>query len=260
MATRKRSRHLCIGIVTNPSIQTEHVQTFITKYMVHQFETNGIRVVPIPYDAIELEAYFQKINGLCIADNIKGDTRIHPTFLRTISWFINRSKKEYFPIWAECFGYQLLLIIIGHVRKLKEYDITGMIPMYPTGAPSRLLDSFSASYRAYVEQPTTVHNHFHGISPSDFIKNKRLHQFFHILATSFDKKEKEFISLIEAKDYPIYGVAFHPFSMKYGTPFMHFFRSQLLKNKHHCSAPYLHQTRNYHYHISNGTRHSFYFF
>jgi anthranilate/para-aminobenzoate synthase component II len=228
--------------------------------MVDQFETNKIRVVPIPYDTTEPELYFQMINGLCIADNIKGDTRIHPTFLRTIAWFIERSKKEYFPIWAECFGYQLLIFIIGHVRKLKEYDITGTIPIYPTGAPSRLLDSFSASYRHYLEQPSTFHNHLHGISPSDVIKNKRLHHFFHILATSFDKKGNECVALMEAKDYPIYGIGFHPFNMKHNIPFYQFIRSELLKNKHHCSAPYLHQTRNYHYHISNGTRHSFYFF
>ena len=241
MATRKKTRQLCIGIVTNPSITSVHGRSFIGKAITHWFESNRIRVVPIPYDTTEHESYFQQINGLCIADNRKGDSRINPTFFRTLTWFVTRSMTEYFPIWAECFGYELLMFIIGHFRGLNEYNVTNMLPIHPVH-PSRLFHSFPASYHAYLHQPTTKHDHLHGISPDDFMKRKRLREFFHIVATSIDKKGHNFVALIEAKQYPMYGIAFHPHQMKQNRPFIQFIRSELQHNPHHCFAPYVHHT------------------
>jgi len=37
-----------------------------------------------------------------------------------------------------------------------------------------------------------------------------LKEFFEILSISLDHNNKEFISAIEAKEYPFYGIQFHP--------------------------------------------------
>jgi len=45
-----------------------------------------------------------------------------------------------------------------------------------------------------------------GVSISDFAANTNLSSFFDVLSTNYDKDNKQFVSLIEAKKYPIYGI------------------------------------------------------
>jgi len=228
-----------IGIVTYP---LPSGQSYIHKPLADWFETNGVRVVPIPYHTTDHELYFHNVNGLCIPGNLKGETEIHPAYFHTLKRFYELSlqKKEYFPIWGECNGFQLLMFITGHFRALKEYDVTNYIPIKPI-ASSRLLRSFPSSYLHFLEHgASTFHDHYHGISLDDFMKNKDLTHFYTICATSVDKKGKEFVALIEAKDHPIYGSAFHPYNMKRNKPIIQFIRSELIKNKHASSVPFLH--------------------
>lgn len=263
--TQKKRRQLCMGIVTNPSMRKSiHGTSYISKNYIDWFEQHGIRIVPIPYDTTEYERYFSMINGLCIPGAIKGENHIHPIFLQTITHFYKLSlTSDYFPIWAECLGFYLLMYITGQLKTLKEYNATGDYPIYPTMKPSRLLQSFSASYLHYLEHyHSTYHDHFYGISPDHFMKRKRLHHFYHVAATAFDKDGKECVAIIEAKKYPIYGLAFHPWGMKHAGPFIDFIRSELRKNKHECPLiPYVHRTRkHYTYKHSLSEIHEYYYF
>jgi len=45
-----------------------------------------------------------------------------------------------------------------------------------------------------------------GVSVSDFAANLNLSSFFDVLSTNYDRNNKEFVSLIEGKKYPIYGI------------------------------------------------------
>lgn len=55
-----------------------------------------------------------------------------------------------------------------------------------------------------------------GVIPSDYKHNPSLNEFFKIGGTSvnatsrLDKNAAKYIAIVEAKDYPIYGVQFHP--------------------------------------------------
>jgi len=42
------------------------------------------------------------------------------------------------------------------------------------------------------------------------LENNKLREFFDILTINSDKSGKTFVSAIEAKDFPFYGVQFHP--------------------------------------------------
>lgn len=48
-----------------------------------------------------------------------------------------------------------------------------------------------------------------GISTETFLKNKNLSDFFNIIAIDY-VKDRSFINIIEAKNYPIYSVFFRP--------------------------------------------------
>jgi GMP synthase-like glutamine amidotransferase len=78
-----------------------------------------------------------------------------------------------------------------------------------------------------------MQNHLYGISVDDFLHNTKLRNFYTIIATSLDDDKKEYIAAVEAKQYPIYGVQFHP-ERKKSDPFFDFFISELKKNKHVC--------------------------
>ncbi|CAI6005245.1 unnamed protein product [Closterium sp. NIES-65] len=55
-----------------------------------------------------------------------------------------------------------------------------------------------------------LYNAQDGTTVGRFLSNKRLKEFFHILTTSVDRNGTEYVTTIEARDYPIYGTQWHP--------------------------------------------------
>ena len=59
-------------------------------------------------------------------------------------------------------------------------------------------------------KPVTTNLHHDGVEPSVFEASNNLNQFFKMLSTNVDRNGKPFASSIESRDYPIYGVQWHP--------------------------------------------------
>jgi len=53
-------------------------------------------------------------------------------------------------------------------------------------------------------------NHKYGFSPYKMIKEENLSKHFMPLAYGRDLNGKKFVAIAEAKNYPFYGVQFHP--------------------------------------------------
>lgn len=230
----------CVGILTIPhSKKIKYGTSHIMKAYVDWFEERGVRVIPIPYDTTEHEAYFKRINGLFIPG---GDTPYiikQQAFFDTVARFFELSfqQDEYFPIWGTCFGFEMLMFVIGGFTKLKRYDAHGFFPIKFTrdGHHSRLFGSMRPSYLNYLEtRKSTSQNHEYGISNADFLSNDHLRRFYNILATSVGEDGKECVAAIEAKYYPIYGVQWHPERQRTAGHFVDFFISELKKNRHRC--------------------------
>ena len=51
----------------------------------------------------------------------------------------------------------------------------------------------------------TQNFHHDGVTPVTFLENKNLHQFYNMLSTNHDSNGKEFVSTIEAFEWPVYG-------------------------------------------------------
>jgi len=246
--TSKKHDTLCVGILTIPhSKKTKYGTTHIMKPFVDWFEERGVRVIPIPYDTKDHEAYFQQVNGLFIPGGETTYIMRNRTFVDCVTRFFELSfqQGEYFPIWGTCFGFQILMFLIGGFTKLKRYPAHSMTPLHLTreGRVSRLFGSFSKRYLYYLEHNnSTSNNHEYGISPQDFMDNLHLSRFYDILATAMDEHGKEYVDAIEAKYYPIYGVQWHPERQRTTGPFVEFFIGELRKNKHRCAVavPYLH--------------------
>lgn len=61
----------------------------------------------------------------------------------------------------------------------------------------------------------TANLHHDGVSPACFQGDAKLPKFFRVISTNHDRKGKAFVSTIEAFDYPIYGVQWHPEKPQY---------------------------------------------
>ena len=245
--TSKRANSICLGILTIPHMKkTKYGNTHIMKPYVDWFEDCGVRVIPIPYDTTEHDTYFNLVNGLLIPGGETTYIFKNKTFIDTVKRFFELSlqKDEYFPIWGTCFGFEMLISIIGGFTKFKRYPAQGMYPLHLTldGQRSRMFGSFPKHYLRYLENNKSCsHNHDYAISPIDFLANKDLRHFYNILATAIDDNGKEYITAIEGKYNPIYGVIWHPERQKTTGYFVDFFISELKKNKHKCnkSQPFL---------------------
>lgn len=241
--TNKRHQPLCIGIITIPHLKkVKYGQTHIMKPYVDWFEERGVRVIPIPYDTAQHEMYFNMVNGLFIPGGETTYIVKNKIFVDTVKTFFEMSlaEDEYFPIWGTCFGFELLIFLIGGFYKLKHYPARGFYPLHITSAgyTSRMFRSFPQPYLHYLENHKSCNNnHEFGISPTDFNNNDHLRRFYNTLATSKDNNGKEYVAAIESKYYPVYGVQWHPERQRTTAHFVDFFISELKKNKHKC-IPY----------------------
>jgi gamma-glutamyl hydrolase len=160
-------------------------------------------------------------------------------FIDTVIRFFELSlaRGEYFPIWGVCFGFELLLSIIGGFTRFKKYPAQGYYPLRltPESGRSRMFGSFTNQYLYHLEyNNSTAQNHDFGISPQDFMENPHLRRFYTILATSRDNNGRDYVAAIEGKYYPVYGVQWHPERQKNCGPFADFFIGELKKNGHKC--------------------------
>jgi gamma-glutamyl hydrolase len=218
------------------------------KPYVDWFEERGVRVIPIPYDTTEYETYFHMVNGLFIPGGETSYIMKNKTFVKTVAKFIELSfdDDEYFPIWGTCFGFELLMFLIGDFTKLKRYPARGFYPLHITdeGYTSKLFRTFPSSYLHYLENHKSCNNnHEYGISPAEFDRNEHLRRFYNILATSVDDNGREYVAAIEGKYYPVYGVQWHPERQRTTGYFVDFFISELKKNRHKSiPCPFLRTT------------------
>jgi gamma-glutamyl hydrolase len=242
MSTIRRSRQsrknshlpICVGIITIPhQKKIKHGSSHVMKTYVDWFINRGVQVVLIPYDTTEHEMYFNMVHGLLIPGGETGFIVKNKSFMNSVARFIELSLQPhvYFPIWGTCFGFEMLLFVIGGFSKLKRYPADGLYPITIT-KKGRMFRSFSPSYLRFLEkEPSTLQHHDYAISLGDFMKQPYLSQFYNIIATSIDDNGQEYVAAIESPYYPIYGVMWHPERQSNAGAFADFFLSELRKNK-----------------------------
>ena len=120
------------------------------------------------------------------------------------------------PIWTTCESFQLIQAIFAKTRSIKEKIngnklVTGLIFDDKLIRSSRMFKFFSEKdFYSLKNFNSTVHFHNYSISEDSYDKYPLLKKFFKI--TTFGKNHDGRISIesIEAYNYPIYGVQFHP--------------------------------------------------
>eukprot|EP00029_Vermamoeba_vermiformis_P011313 TRINITY_DN6185_c0_g1_i1.p1 TRINITY_DN6185_c0_g1~~TRINITY_DN6185_c0_g1_i1.p1 ORF type:complete len:315 (+),score=87.22 TRINITY_DN6185_c0_g1_i1:416-1360(+) len=212
-----------IGIMTQPTSEdarSGHNNQYIAASYVKYVESAGARVVPIFYNATraELKHMFNSVNGVLFpgggADLTNTTLYLAGKYIYDLALEAN-NKGDYFPIFGHCMGFEWLSMITSQdlnlLTKFDAWNIAMNLDFKPDYKSSRIFKD--ASYDLLNVMSTlnvTMNNHNWGVGPEAFKQNNHLAEFYHVITTNTDRQGKIFVSTIEGKKYPIYGVQWHP--------------------------------------------------
>ncbi|XP_060926991.1 gamma-glutamyl hydrolase [Limanda limanda] len=194
-------------------------ETFIPASYVKYAESGGSRVMPIrlTHTAAEYENIFKQINGLLF---IGGAVDLETSdYARVAKIFYRLALKandagDFFPIWGTCMGLQLLTVLVAGECLLTNTTAENIaLPLNLTteAHSSRMFQGFSEEFmKILTQEPLTGNFHHYGVTVESFQENAKLRNFFSLLSTNVAENEAHFISTIEGKRYPFYGVQWHP--------------------------------------------------
>lgn len=209
-----------IGILTQPYQSDSSPYSYIAASYVKYLESAGARVVPIFHNSTkaQLQSLFNQINGILFpggGSDLNGTTVYQAgEFLYKLALDAN-NRGIHFPIMGHCMGFELLAMISSRdmdILEREEADDISM-PLNFTAAarqsrmfadaPQWLMDIFAT-------KPVTMNFHHWGVGVKRWYQNQNLADFYDVLSVNDDIHGSTFISTVEAKKYPIYGLQWHP--------------------------------------------------
>lgn len=215
-----------IGVFAQPAEEfKDNYHSYIASSYVKFIESAGARVVPIPFDLSksELKKLFLGLNGLIFPGgdaslwSNETERRNMSVMTRAGQYLIQLAiesnlKNNYFPIWGTCLGYELIIIAITNDPTiLNTFNSTNHRLALNYSVKSKLFKDLNSNLKEYIHtNPVLFFSHRYGMTVESFLKNELLNNFFVITSTSKTDNGTLFVSSIEARYLPIYGVQFHP--------------------------------------------------
>ncbi|XP_020901384.2 gamma-glutamyl hydrolase [Exaiptasia diaphana] len=211
-----------IGVLaeTLPAKRSQYGQYYIAASYVKFIESAGGRVVPIFPNATsdDILKIFNYINGVLFPGG--GVSLTESGYAKNGKLFYELSVKAFdegvtFPVLGTCLGFELLNVITSDDKVVLSHVDAENLPtplIFAEGfkesrmfsnAPEHLLKSIQDS-------SITMNNHHWGVTPENFQNNKNISSFYNVISTNKDREGKIFVSTIEGKRYPIYGLQWHP--------------------------------------------------
>ncbi|XP_062854743.1 gamma-glutamyl hydrolase [Trichomycterus rosablanca] len=204
--------------VTDPALMP-YGKYYIPSSYVKYIESGGARVVPIRLNqSIEdHEKIFNAVNGLLLiggASNLETSEFAHTAGLYFQLALKANNLGDYFPIWGTCLGFQLLTVLVAEENLLSNTtteNIALSLNLTSEASNSRIFASFPPDlFKALSEEALTGNFHHYGVTKQVFMENKKLSSFFSVLSLNTAKNGAVFVSTVEGKKDPFYGVQWHP--------------------------------------------------
>ncbi|XP_061121988.1 gamma-glutamyl hydrolase [Syngnathus typhle] len=208
-----------IGILAQDlSKPPENKTSYIAASYVKFLEAAGARVVPIRINQTDKEyrRLFDSINGVLFPGG--GASIVSSGYQRSAKIFYEMSleakqRGDLFPIWGTCLGLEQLLVLTNGVSLLTRTntsDVSLPLDFTKEAKGSRMFRDFPAELMdALALEPLTENSHQWSLPMEAFNRSNTLTSFYKVLSTNTDGKI-EFLSTMEAFDYPIYGTQWHP--------------------------------------------------
>lgn len=192
-------------------------QSYIAASYVKFIEGAGARTVPIKINQPDVyyRNMFASINGLLIpggsADLETSGYAKAGAKLYNMAIAANK-KGDYFPIFGVCLGFELLSVLGAgdHLTACSSVGRALPLTFQPAAKSSRLYGNAPEEVLSTLaSSASTANSHHWCLTPENFT-TWRLDSFYDIAATSQDDNGLTFIASIEARNYPIWGLQFHP--------------------------------------------------
>jgi len=148
------------------------------------------------------------------------DDVVFSSFVKRAAFIFNyaihlNDKGIHFPVYGICQGHEVITMavaghhhVIDHFRHPGQLDTVNIIE---TGKESRMWKDMSDEIAVFMrEEKSVFYNHRFGFNMSLLEEDEKLNEFFIITAKGTDDNGKEFIAAMEAKEYPVYTVQYHP--------------------------------------------------
>lgn len=218
--SRRQISQRDLGVVNDSEVVGSCFHAWYPKWI----EQGGGRSIPIKYDASteEVDRILAKVNGVVFTGgelSLRPETKYFKTAKHIYSRTIEMNRRGiHFPLWGICMGFQLLCEITGgdyEVISHNQFDSEQLeLPLEFTKYGREQSRMFSGAGDEIMwnlaNLNITANLHHDGVYPSTFQRFKNLDDFYHVISENKDRKGTPFISSIEAKDYPIYAVQWHP--------------------------------------------------
>ena len=195
-------------------------KTYIAGSYVKFIESSGARVVPIFNNLTKRETkkIFQSINGAFFPGGmVKLTNSGYANVAKTIFNLAMKKFDEggYFPIVGMCLGHQLLPTLVAGLPEIRiptdSLNLTRPLRLPNNYRESKLFREIPEDFAKEINQTLiTAHFHEYGLPVNLFRENKKLKDFFNVITTNFDRNGVEFVSTMEAKEYPFYSTQWHP--------------------------------------------------
>ena len=219
-----------VGIVSQPHTSTPGLSYVAASY-VKFVEMAGGRAVSLKYgdaSTAEIDTLMEGLNGVLFPGGGADITDASSPYYQFAAHIWNKAialndQGQHYPVWGTCLGFEFIHVMAGgpDLDILQcDFDSEDLaLPLNFTGgaggdarAGSTLLGPMSdALYTAMSTKPITQNEHKCGVPTSAYDDpSSKVRAFFDVRATNFDRKGKPFVSLVEGKDYPVYGMQAHP--------------------------------------------------
>ncbi|XP_027733217.1 gamma-glutamyl hydrolase-like [Vombatus ursinus] len=239
----------------------QHGEYYIAASYVKYLESAGARVVPIRLTLSdeEYDNLFQSINGILFPGggvNLQSSKYSYVARLFYDKALKANKEGDYFPIWGTCLGFEELTVLTSGELLLTLTKTSGIaLPLNFTEAvsESRMFQNFPKDLlQAFATEPLTSNFHTWSLSLKNFTMNKKLSEFYNVLSTN-TYEDVEFISTMEAYDYPVYGVQWHPeksaFEWKNLTGIAH--TPMAIKTSFYMAYFFVNEARKSHHHFAS---------
>nr|XP_033494020.1 gamma-glutamyl hydrolase-like [Epinephelus lanceolatus] len=227
----KRNNRPIIGVLAQEvKYPTGNETSYIAASYVKTLESAGARVVPVMINQPPeyYKKLFNSINGIFYPGGSasimsSGYQRAAKAFYELA---IEANKKgDYFPVWGTCLGYEQLACLTSGKNVLSRTNTSDVpLPLVFTdeAKDSRMFEGFPPELmEELASEPLTANAHKWSVTVLTHNTNEELKNFYKVLSTNTDGKT-EFVSTVEAYDYPIYGAQWHPEknAFEWGKPYI----------------------------------------
>ena len=190
----------------------------------------GALIAPIPHDASasQIKTIMAGTNGLLLPGgdwHYFNSSTIEPLHLiYQLALDANAVNGSSYPVFGVCTGFEFMTNVTagGHILE-KGFDAVGahldmVFSDYGASPESRLFADSPALRTILATKPIAYNEHWLGVRPETFMANPMLRDFYEVVSTTHDRDgHNAFVSTVEGRTLPFYGLQWHPEHTTYAT-------------------------------------------